>query len=125
VYVAFIWAIDQNSIRRGKSVMDIQLKKGIMEICILAILFGKDTYECELSATLQKEFKTSEIIIFSLLKKLQKEGFIKSSVKKTPNRAALKFYSINSEGKDQFENLKYEWYELNQTAKQFINKYIG
>jgi len=104
--------------------MDIQLKKGIIEICILAILFGKDTYECELSMTLQKEFETSEIIIFSLLKKLQKVGSIKSSIKETPNRAVLKFYSITSEGKYQFESLKYEWYELNQTAKQFIDRFI-
>lgn len=105
--------------------MDIQLKKSIIEICILAILFGKDTYEYELSRTLQKEFETSEIIMFSLLKKLQKEGFIKSSIKETSNRAEFKLYSITSEGKDQFDNLKYEWYELNQTAKPFIDKFIS
>jgi PadR family transcriptional regulator PadR len=80
----------------------------------------KDTYECELDMALQKEFETSEIIIFSLLKKMQNEGLIKSGIKETSNRAEFKLYSITSEGKDQFENLKYEWYELNQTAIQFI-----
>lgn len=101
--------------------MDIQLKKGIIEICILAILLSKDVYECELSMTLQKEFETSEIIIYSLLKKLQKEGLVKSSIKETPNRVILKLYCITSEGKKRFENLKYEWYELNHAANKFIS----
>jgi len=104
--------------------MDIHLKKGIIEICILAILFSKDAYECELSMTLQDAFETSEIIIYSQLKKMQKEGFIKSGIKETSNKTMLKFYGITSEGKDQFENLKYEWYELNQAAKQFIDRFI-
>jgi DNA-binding PadR family transcriptional regulator len=55
---------------------------------------------------------------------MQKEGFIKSGIKETSNKTMLKFYGITSEGKDQFENLKYEWYELNQAAKQFIDRFI-
>lgn len=101
--------------------MDIQVKKGIVEICILAILFKNSCSEYELSVTLQEAFETSEIIIFSVLKKLQKEGLIAGSMKESSNRSTLKFYSITSEGKKQFETLKCEWYELDHAAKQFIS----
>jgi hypothetical protein len=40
--------------------MDNQIKKGVIEICLLAIHLKKDTYECELSRALQKEFETSQ-----------------------------------------------------------------
>lgn len=53
--------------------MDIQIKKGVMVICILAILSKNDTYERKLCMTLQKEFETSEIIVFSILKKCKKK----------------------------------------------------
>lgn len=97
--------------------MDIQLKKGVLEICILAILLKNSCSEYELSVTLQEAFETSEIIIYSMLKKLQKDGMIVDSMKELSKRSKQKFFSITFEGKKHFESLKCEWYELNHAAE--------
>ena len=55
--------------------MNIQFKKGVLELCVLAILFKKDHYGYELVNKISKNIKISDGTIYPLLRRLKNEGF--------------------------------------------------
>ena len=54
--------------------MNIQFKKGVLELCVLALTAKKDRYGYELVEEISKRFEISEGSIYPLLRRLTKEG---------------------------------------------------
>ena len=56
--------------------MNIQLKKGVLELCVLSMLTKKDCYGYELVNEISKNIMIAEGTIYPLLKRLKDEGFL-------------------------------------------------
>ena len=54
--------------------MNVQFKKGVLELCVLALTAKKDCYGYELVEEISKRFEISEGSIYPLLRRLTKEG---------------------------------------------------
>ena len=58
--------------------MNIQYKKGVIELCILSILSKKDMYGYELSEYISQKIDIADGTVYPILRKLKADGFVKT-----------------------------------------------
>ena len=100
--------------------MNIQFKKGALELCALTLLLNGDRYGYELSSMLGKKMEISEGTIYPMLKRLQNEGFFDSYLKESPNGPARKYYTITEKGRNQQKMLQDQWLDFANQVNSFF-----
>lgn len=101
--------------------MNIQFKKGILELCVLSLLIEKDRYGYELFNDLSKNISVSEGTIYPLLRRLNKDGYFSTYLKESSEGPPRKYYKITDEGKRAFELLSKEWTEFLDGVKNILS----
>ncbi len=79
-------------------IVDAQLKKGFLEVCILASLRDKDLYGYKLIEDVSKYIKISESTMYPILRRLEGSGCLTTYVQEH-NTRLRKYYRITEEGK--------------------------
>ena len=101
--------------------MNTQFKKGVLELCVLAILDKKDCYGYEMVHEISENISISEGTIYPLLKRLKKEKMVISYLKESQDGPPRKYYQLTSLGKEKKENLVSEWEEFAVGVDNLIN----
>ncbi|KAF5089109.1 PadR family transcriptional regulator [Methanobacterium aggregans] len=89
--------------------MNTQFKKGVLEICVLAILDKKDCYGYEMVSEISENIAISEGTIYPLLKRLKKEELVTSYLEESQGGPSRKYYKLTDLGKQKKEELVAEW----------------
>jgi PadR family transcriptional regulator PadR len=89
--------------------MNVQLKKGVLELCVLAILFKKDCYGYELVNQISKNIMIAEGTIYPLLKRLKDEGYVTTYLAESQEGPPRKYYKLTQLGIETKEQLEHEW----------------
>lgn len=82
--------------------MDIQLKKGILELMILASIKYEDSYGYKIIQDISSIIDISESTLYPILKRLEKQKLVKT-YNTTYNSRIRKYYQINSLGKEKLK----------------------
>lgn len=91
--------------------MDVQLKRGLLDVCVLAAIKDEDSYGYKIIKDMKPYIELSESTLYTILKRL--EGANMLTVKTAEHGGRLrKYYSITSIGKDRIEEFKNEWKEI-------------
>ncbi len=102
--------------------MNIQFKKGVLEICVLSLINSRDYYGYELVQDISENINISEGSIYPLLRRLSKEGFFETYLKESPGGPPRKYYKITEEGILRTKTIKEEWIEFTEQVKILLNK---
>ena len=102
--------------------MNIQFKKGVLEICVLSLINSRDYYGYELVQNISENINISEGSIYPLLRRLSKEGFFETYLKESPGGPPRKYYKITEEGQSRTEKLKEEWNEFTEQVRILLEK---
>jgi len=99
-----------------------QMKKGVLELCILSIITGKEVY----ASDILEELKTSELIVvegtlYPLLTRLKNEGLLSYRWEESKSGPPRKYYEITEIGKKVLKELDLSWKEL-VNAVQLLTK---
>ena len=99
-----------------------QLRKGVLELCILSILAKERKYASEIISHL----KDAKLIIvegtlYPLLTRLRSAGYLGYEWEESKNGPPRKYYSITAEGKDFLAELSGSWNELKDAVEQLTN----
>jgi PadR family transcriptional regulator, regulatory protein PadR len=106
--------------------MNVQFKKGVLEMCVLAILDRKDCYGYELVNEISKGFSISEGTIYPLLSRLKKDGYVTTYLKESQEGPPRKYYQLTISGKDITKDLKDEWFTfIEHVSKLLIGSEIN
>lgn len=89
--------------------MNIQFKKGVLELCVLSMLQERDYYGYELVEYISKYINISEGTIYPLLRRLKKDGYVTTYLKESKEGPPRKYYEITREGQNAYEELVNEW----------------
>jgi PadR family transcriptional regulator PadR len=89
--------------------MNIQFKKGVLELCVLSMLHQRDCYGYELVEEISKNIDMSEGTIYPLLKRLKDEGYFTTYLQESQEGPPRKYYKITAEGVKIKEELVGEW----------------
>ena len=90
--------------------MNIQLKKGVLELCVLSMLTKKDCYGYELVNEISKNILIAEGTIYPLLKRLKDEGFLTTYLEESQEGPPRKYYKLTSLGEKIRGDLAKEWF---------------
>jgi PadR family transcriptional regulator PadR len=89
--------------------MNIQFKKGVLELCVLSLLHKRDFYGYELVEHISKDISISEGTIYPLLRKFRKEGYVDTYLQESKEGPPRKYYNLTSKGKEVYEVMYVEW----------------
>lgn len=92
--------------------MNVQLKKGILELCVLAVLDEKDCYGYELVNEISKNIEISDGTIYPLLRRLSQEGYFSTYLQESQEGPPRKYYSLTELGRSTKGELLKEWNDL-------------
>ncbi|GFP76577.1 MULTISPECIES: PadR family transcriptional regulator [Clostridium] len=89
--------------------MNTQLKKGILELCVLCILSEGDRYGYELVNEISKNIAISDGTIYPILRRLNNEGYFETYLKESQEGPPRKYYRLTDLGKTTKDELLEEW----------------
>ena len=89
--------------------MNIQFKKGVLELCALSMLIKEDHYGYELVDYISKHISISEGTIYPLLRRLKSDGYVTTYLKESQEGPPRKYYRITDNGIKAYDELISEW----------------
>lgn len=89
--------------------MNIQFKKGVLELCVLSLLTQRDFYGYEMVEYISQYVNISEGTIYPLLSRFRKEGYVETYLQESQEGPPRKYYEITQEGLRAYEVLVQEW----------------
>ena len=102
--------------------MNVQFKKGVLELCVLAVVNKNDCYGYDLVEEISKNILISDGTIYPLLRRLNKEGYFDTYLKESIEGPPRKYYKITEKGKGQYDLLAREWTEFAEAVDKIINE---
>lgn len=89
--------------------MNTQFNKGVIEMCVLALVTQKDRYGYELVDLISKKIEISEGTIYPILRRLTQDKYFETYLQESAEGPPRKYYRITSEGKKLNEQLLKDW----------------
>ena len=100
--------------------MNIQFKKGVLELCVLSMLDIRECYGYELVSEVSKNILISEGTIYPLLKRLKEEGYFTTYLQESQEGPPRKYYKITEFGRNMKEVLVKEWFSFVEGVNRII-----
>lgn len=100
--------------------MDIQLKRGLLDVCVLAAIKDEDSYGYKIIKDVSPFIQLSESTLYTILKRLESAGML--TVRSAEHDGRLrKYYHITSSGIQRIEDFREDWKEI-MTVYNFVTK---
>ncbi len=91
--------------------MDVQLKRGLLDVCVLAAIKDEDSYGYKIIKDLKPCIELSESTLYTILKRLETADML--TVRSAEHDGRLrKYYHITDAGTRRIEDFKNEWKEI-------------
>ncbi len=98
--------------------MDIQLKRGLLDICVLAAIRSKDSYGYQIIKDVSPFLEISESTLYPILRRLEEAGCLK--VRSVEHNGRLrKYYHITDAGLKRIDEFLRDWHAI-QGIYEFI-----
>jgi len=103
--------------------MKAQMRKGVLELCVLSLLEHTEAYPSDII----KQLKESKLIVvegtlYPLLNRLKNSSLLSYYWKESKTGPPRKYYVITEDGKDVLSEMRGTWKELNHAVDQTTNK---
>jgi len=104
--------------------MDTQLKKGVLEMCILIQLSKQDMYGYEIMKIIQDVFpEVYDGSIYTILRRINGEGYTETYMKDVPSGGpSRKYYRITTLGREYCDRVITEWEKMTKSVNQLMKK---
>lgn len=89
--------------------MNPQFKKGVLNLCVLALVAEKDRYGYELVQAISEQIEISEGAVYPLLRRLTNEGYFSTYLVESSEGPPRKYYELTDSGEEELAKLKDEW----------------
>lgn len=100
--------------------MDVQLKRGLLDVCVLATIKSEDSYGYQMIKDMKPYLEMSESTLYTILKRLESAHLL--TVRTAEHGGRLrKYYHITDLGLSRIEEFKNEWQEM-VSIYQFVTK---
>jgi len=88
-----------------------QLRRGVLELCILQVLRGEPSYGYEIVTTLETlgPLAAGENTVYPLLRRLKADGILETFLRDSPTGPPRQYYRITADGRRRLAALSKEW----------------
>jgi len=99
-----------------------QMRKGVLELCTLAIISDKDAYASDIIDTLKEsDLIVVEGTLYPMLTRLKNEGMLSYRWEESASGPPRKYYQLTTEGKETLDRLKQSWTNLTTAVNHIIH----
>lgn len=102
--------------------MDTQIKKGLLDLCVLSFLIDKDMYGYEIVQSIYKSIEVSEGTIYPILRRLSKEGYFETYIVESNEGPARKYYRITALGIEFYKKQLNSWEKLKKGMDSILKR---
>ena len=100
--------------------MDVQMKRGLLDVCVLAAIQSEDSYGYQIIKDIKPYVDVSESTLYPILRRLEEGRLL--TVRSMEHKGRLrKYYHITDAGKARIEDFKEDWREM-ESIYRFITK---
>jgi len=100
--------------------IQIQLKKGVLELCVLALLSRGDSYAYEIASKLGNGVGMGEGTIYPLMRRMQNDGWVSTYLQESANGPSRKYYKLTAAGQKAYQSQRAEWEHFEASVKQIL-----
>ena len=100
--------------------MNTQYKKGVLELCVLALLKQRDRYGYEISEYLAEKIVIADGTVYPILRKLKNEGLVSTYLSEESGGPPRKYYSITKLGLETYHTARAEYLVFADTVRKIL-----
>jgi PadR family transcriptional regulator PadR len=100
--------------------IEVQLKKGVLALCVLALLSRADSYAYEIASKLAKDIDMGEGTIYPLMRRMQSDGQVETYLVESQSGPPRKYYRLTEAGRASFTAQKAEWAAFTSAVENIL-----
>ncbi|MNJ29214.1 Transcriptional regulator PadR-like family protein [compost metagenome] len=100
--------------------IDIQLKKGVLGLCVLALLARRDSYAYEIASRLSDAIGMGEGTIYPLMRRMQTDGLVETYMVESSSGPSRKYYRLTAAGRRALDGQTNEWRAFARAVEALI-----
>ena len=89
--------------------LEIQLKKGVLARCVLALLERGDSYAYEIASRMAEAVDMGEGTVYPLMRRMQSDGLVETYMVESASGPSRKYYRLTDAGRTSLASQKTEW----------------
>jgi PadR family transcriptional regulator PadR len=100
--------------------LNVQYKKGVIELCVLALLKRQDRYGYDISELISRRIDISDGTVYPILRKLKGDGYVTTYLSEGSGGPPRKYYKMTELGKEVFQSDKAQWLDFIEAVKKML-----
>ncbi|PZO04716.1 MAG: PadR family transcriptional regulator [Alphaproteobacteria bacterium] len=100
--------------------IEIQLKKGVLGLCVLALLSRADSYAYEIASRLSDAIDMGEGTIYPLMRRMQQDGLVETYLVESSSGPSRKYYRLSPAGRHALLTQATEWKSFTRAVDAII-----
>ncbi|WP_172371946.1 PadR family transcriptional regulator [Sporosarcina jiandibaonis] len=104
--------------------MNVQFKKGVLNLCVLVLLDKQDRYGYELVQKISNQISISEGSVYPLLRRLTKEGYFTKYLQESTEGPPRKYYKLTDTGRTYLHEQLEEWRSFTEGVNTLIEESV-
>lgn len=102
--------------------VNIQFKKGVLELCVLVLIYRKDQYGYELAQAVSEHIEVAEGALYPLLRRLVNEGYCTTYLQESSEGPPRKYYKLTEIGEKYMREMVVEWRKFVRSVSNLIEE---
>ena len=99
---------------------EVQLKRGVLELCVLAHLAAADNYAYEIATFLAREIGMGEGTIYPLMRRMQSDGLLDDYLVESPSGPPRRYYRLTRAGRARLSAQRETWDEFSRAIDRIV-----
>lgn len=105
--------------------MNIQFKKGVLELCVLSLLAHGDRYGYELASSLSETIDISDGTIYPILRRLKSDGYVTTYLRESNEGPPRKYYKLTETGDKERALLCSQWKTFVKSVENLMEREVA
>ena len=101
--------------------MNTQYKKGVLELCVLSLLYKRDCYGYEISDQLSRHINIADGTVYPILRKLKADGWLTTYLQEESGGPPRKYYKLTELGRETYKSDRAEYLKFAQSVKALLD----
>jgi PadR family transcriptional regulator PadR len=101
-----------------------QLRRGVLELCILRLLRHRPSYGYEIVTTLDAlgPLAAGENTVYPLLRRLKADRYLETFTRESPAGPPRQYYRLTADGRRRLAAIEKEWADMVQAVERAVDK---
>jgi len=100
--------------------VQVQLRKGVLEMCVLALLSRADGYAYDIASRLAEDIGMGEGTIYPLMRRMQGDGLVKTYLEESASGPSRKYYQLTKAGRTALAAQSAEWMSFAESVSNIL-----